>query len=227
MGLISKLKSLLGVESSRSGRERDAGVTVERERGSERDVEEPVATETDAAASTESLVEGSVEEGDADSPAEAAEPAEAAGPDEADMETDIGESVDANTTVEEPVAAETEAAASTESLVDEAVEEAEPESSADAAEPAEAAGPSEADMETDVDGVEPGADEDGVADTEGAEDVEIIKGVGPAYAERLRDAGVETVDDLASADAEELAERIDLSPKRVQRWIDRASEREE
>ncbi|WP_343161211.1 helix-hairpin-helix domain-containing protein [Halogeometricum sp. CBA1124] len=48
--------------------------------------------------------------------------------------------------------------------------------------------------------------------------------MGPAYAERLADAGVETVVDLADADAESLAEEIDVSEKRVQRWIDRATD---
>lgn len=49
-----------------------------------------------------------------------------------------------------------------------------------------------------------------------------IKGVGPAYAERLENAGVSTVTDLAVADADELAEATDLSPNRVSGWIDQA-----
>jgi len=90
MSLISTLKSLLGLDSKQRTRERDTSVTVE----------EPIAEETDAAASTESLVEDSVEDGDADSPAEAAEPAEAAGPSEADRETDV-EDVDPDADAED------------------------------------------------------------------------------------------------------------------------------
>ncbi|GAD51944.1 hypothetical protein MBEHAL_0704 [Halarchaeum acidiphilum MH1-52-1] len=239
MSLIAKLKTLLGMGSEGSSRGHD--VATEENGG----VEEPPAAETDAAASTESLVEESVEAGDPASPAEAAEPAEAAGPGESDVTTDVadldpteGEAVESEAsegakaeteteteTVDEPSATETDAAASTESLVDHAVEEAEPESVADAAEPAEAAGPSGEDMRTDVEDVEPDTTED-VADTEGAESVEIISGVGPAYADRLREAGVETVDDLANADVDDLAEEIDLSPKRIARWVEAASDRE-
>jgi len=228
MSLISTLKSLLGLESKQRTRERDTSVTVERN--------EPVAEETDAAASTESLVEDSVEEGDADSPAEAAEPAEAAGPSEEDMETDV-ESVeaspdtetdeDADDDGEEPVAEETDAAASTESLVEDSVEDGETSEASEAAEPAEAAGPSEEDMETDVEDVDPDAGTGDVADTEGAEDVEIVKGVGPAYAERLHEAGVETVADLVAADAADLGDATGISPKRIGRWQESAADRTE
>jgi predicted flap endonuclease-1-like 5' DNA nuclease len=49
-----------------------------------------------------------------------------------------------------------------------------------------------------------------------------IKGIGPAYAERLENAGVSTVSDLAVADADELADTTDLSPNRISGWIDQA-----
>jgi len=118
-------------------------------------------------------------------------------------------------------AAGTEATASTGSLVDE---------DADAAEPAEAAGPGADDTETELDTAasesagESTGEHDGTPEVD-AESVEVIKGIGPAYAERLSAAGVESVADLAAADAEELAPRIDLSAKRVGRWIDRAKDR--
>ena len=54
--------------------------------------------------------------------------------------------------------------------------------------------------------------------------MDTLKGIGPAYADRLRSAGVETVAQLADADADDLGEEIDVSPKRVGRWIDRANE---
>jgi predicted flap endonuclease-1-like 5' DNA nuclease len=56
--------------------------------------------------------------------------------------------------------------------------------------------------------------------------VEEIRGIGPAYADRLAAAGVETVAQLAAADAEQVAETTDLSPKRLRTWIDRASDHE-
>ena len=51
-----------------------------------------------------------------------------------------------------------------------------------------------------------------------------IKGIGPAYADRLTDAGVDDVATLVTADPDALSEDIDVSPKRIQRWIDRAQE---
>jgi predicted flap endonuclease-1-like 5' DNA nuclease len=54
------------------------------------------------------------------------------------------------------------------------------------------------------------------------EPVDTIKGIGPSYAERLADIGIETVGDLLEHDAEEIAAETDLSEKRVGRWLDRA-----
>jgi len=118
-------------------------------------------------------------------------------------------------------AAGTEAAASTDSLVDD---------DADAAEPAEAAGPDASDTETELDTATAESDGETTAEHDegseaAAESVDAIKGIGPAYAERLSAAGVESVADLAAADAEELAPKVDLSAKRVGRWIDRAKDR--
>lgn len=169
MGLLSKLKSVLGLGAEESGRGGGVDVTVEREPTEE--------SETEA--------------------------------------------------VDEPVAEETEAAASTESLVEEHVEEDEKVSDSERAEPAEAGAgqPESEDETTEIEDVEPSTEEESVPDEEGAEGVEILKGIGPAYAERLHDAGVETVDDLADADADELGDDIDVSPSRVQRWVDRARDR--
>jgi len=48
-----------------------------------------------------------------------------------------------------------------------------------------------------------------------------INGIGPTYASRLMEAGINTLDDLANADPEELAERLDVIGGRatVQNWI--------
>lgn len=61
------------------------------------------------------------------------------------------------------------------------------------------------------------------ADAEEASDpVTDVKGIGPAYAERLAEAGVENIADLAGANAESLEAATDISANRIQRWIDRA-----
>jgi polyhydroxyalkanoate synthase len=95
-------------------------------------------------------------------------------------------------------------------------------------------------IEIDEPDFEPGVDEavdaeNGTADAPGASDdtdeaafddtdLDQVRGVGPAYAERLREAGVDTVSALAAADAAELGERIDVGPSRVADWIDHATE---
>ena len=55
-------------------------------------------------------------------------------------------------------------------------------------------------------------------------DVEDVSGIGTAYAERLREAGVETVGQLALADAEGLAAETEIPPARVHKWVDRSRE---
>jgi len=57
------------------------------------------------------------------------------------------------------------------------------------------------------------------------ESTDTIKGIGPAYAERLADAGVETVGDLAAADPAALAGETDLSESRLSGWVERARAR--
>lgn len=54
------------------------------------------------------------------------------------------------------------------------------------------------------------------------EPVDTISGIGPAYAEQLAEAGVETVGDLASADAVTLADETGLGEGRVADWIESA-----
>lgn len=120
----------------------------------------------------------------------------------------------------EPVAAGTDAAASTGSMTDTSAETA--------AEPAEAAGPTtdeDVESEESADHTEETTDEatESAAGTD--EDVQVIKGIGPAYADRLAAVGIETVADLAAADAIEVAAETDLSEKRVGQWIERAKVR--
>ncbi|WP_181684816.1 helix-hairpin-helix domain-containing protein [Halorhabdus salina] len=61
-------------------------------------------------------------------------------------------------------------------------------------------------------------------DEDVTENVQSIKGIGPAYAERLADADIETVGELAAADAETIAEQTGIAESRVATWIERAGE---
>ena len=73
--------------------------------------------------------------------------------------------------------------------------------------------------------------DDGAGDTETDETaatdgtpVEQIKGIGPAYAERLGEIGIHTVEDLAGADAAAIAEGTSVGEGRAETWIGRAKE---
>lgn len=84
---------------------------------------------------------------------------------------------------------------------------------------------SEPESETTADGAASESEAAGDADPEAsAASVETIKGIGPAYAGRLEGVGIETVADLAGADATTVAEGIDVSESRVRDWIERASD---
>lgn len=76
----------------------------------------------------------------------------------------------------------------------------------------------ETETETETEAAVKGVETDAGADA----DLEEIKGIGPTYADRLREAGVESVADLAAADATDLAEASDIGESRVRKWIDRA-----
>jgi polyhydroxyalkanoate synthase len=52
------------------------------------------------------------------------------------------------------------------------------------------------------------------------EDIESVDGIGPTYATRLREAGIETVDDLAATDAETIAETAQVGVARAEDWLE-------
>lgn len=54
------------------------------------------------------------------------------------------------------------------------------------------------------------------------ENLEMIPGIGPTYAERLRAGGIESPRELAGLSPEEVAEIAEVSEKRTERWIHRA-----
>ncbi len=199
MALLSKLKSILGIGGSPENEERtDTSVTVEHE-ATDRTNGDHDEKDSDAAESTDQT-------GDA---------------------------------ADEAVAAGTDASASTASLT----ETGEPETET-ATEPAEAAGPptdplddEPTDREVDdvIDEAEDNESDDDpeesadAAELDNAEpsntaDLTAIKGIGPAYSDRLNSAGIDSVGALAAADAETLGEQIDVSPKIVSDWIDRATD---
>jgi len=67
------------------------------------------------------------------------------------------------------------------------------------------------------------ADSEAATSEDGGElaaDVDTVSGIGPTYADRLHDAGIETVAELADYDAAELAEITNASPSQAQDWLD-------
>ena len=58
-----------------------------------------------------------------------------------------------------------------------------------------------------------------------AEELTSLDGIGPTYFKRLQSAGIETVDELATADASELAESVDIPEGRLETLIERARSR--
>jgi len=177
MGLITKLKSLLGLAEDRpQPRSSESGVTIERE---------PDESNERPDAETERAIKTADETVDGDETA--ATEAEVAGgvEDETDPTAHIerveSDSAESNGTGEDASGAE------------------EPETEG------------------------PGTEEPTPSETDAdARPLEDVKGIGPAYAERLRSVGVEDTAALAEADPEEIAEETDLSPKRIAGWVERA-----
>ena len=56
-----------------------------------------------------------------------------------------------------------------------------------------------------------------------ADELESIDGLGPTFRDRLTDAGIDSMDALANADVDEVAEAADVAETRAQDWIDQAS----
>ena len=197
MDILQKIKSLLGLGSNGSEPgETETTVTVERESDDLGD--EPVDGETPD--------EDEEIESDDD---EAAEPYddEAAEPDDDEAtKSDDDEAAEPD----DDEAAEPDDDEAAESDDDEA---AEPDDDEEAEPDDDEAAESDDDEE-----VEP---DDGVED---GDSVELIKGIGPAYGERLATAGILTVDQLAAADPGEVAEEASVSENRASTWIERAKE---
>ncbi|PSQ28085.1 hypothetical protein BRD03_04330 [Halobacteriales archaeon QS_9_68_17] len=196
--VLKKLKSLLGFDDDGSDaeRQRDIGVTVEREPAEEPDTESEDAVKgTTTSAGTGETAAGSDAAGSAEGTGTATEPTDAA--DAAESDESALEEAD------EPAASGVETA-DDEAATGEAAEDTGEAAATEGSEEAEDAEP---------------------ADEAAGGDVTEIKGIGPAYGERLANVGIDTVAELADADAGEVAEQTDLSEKRVSEWIERAKVR--
>lgn len=235
MSLLQKLKSLLGIDD-REAKSRDVGVTVEHdpeaetrmegttaEPAGEEANEQPIAGEArqDAPVVTEDPAEDQFQD-EQETPEPTLDDVESSGevapisPDEAEVDDekeeppDIGESEAESLDVDEPKA---------ELKTEEAESKLETEESE--SEPAEETPtPDEPELKG-----EPESDEAEPTPEEESEPVETIKGIGPSYAAQLGEAGVGTVDELAVADAERLADETGLSEKRITNWIEQAKHR--
>lgn len=206
MGLFQKIKSALGLDGSQSSDARRAGdvdVTVEREPSTE---DEDAVKGTDTASETSGgAVEGADAAGTDESP-DSVDVAEAEPDAVAETVPDDGAEADAE-------AAEADADAADADEADDGVE-AETDDTAEDDTDAEAAEADEADADEADDGPE---------EPEGSSDpVTELNGIGPAYADRLAGQGIETVGELAAADAAAVAAETDLGEKRVEDWISQA-----
>jgi len=199
MGLLQKLKSVLGLNgtgSPESGRSGDVDVTVERE---------PSTEDEDAVKGTETASSGAAVEPEGTEAAVDSADTESDGPSADEFETlaDTDEADAAPDTETESAEAEATDTDETDAAPDTETESAEAEA-------------------TDADD---GAGTEPVVESEGSTDpVTELNGIGPAYGDRLAGAGIETVGELAVADAAELAEEIELGESRVTGWIEQASD---
>lgn len=200
MALLKKIKEKLGFGSDSSdGESGETTVTVERDT----DESEPNDRgEPEAGNATES---GTEDDGTGTAAAGVNEANAADDREAATEEEDIGDEAEATDGDEEPT--EDDAAVT----------------EVDEADDADDAGETHAD-----DAVEDEADAEAESDASGDEvdgaPVDRIKGIGPAYGERLSKIGIDTVEDLAAADPAEVAEGASIGEKRAVKWVDRAKE---
>ncbi|SFS00729.1 Helix-hairpin-helix domain-containing protein [Halomicrobium zhouii] len=235
MGLIQKLKSALGLDGADSpdsgtAAPRDVDVTVEREPSSES--EDAVKGTETAASRTSEREESDVGVGTGES-SEAETPIEEAEPDAGESPVQAVDDETVQTEIEDVGEGATDAATE-ESTADAPIEDAEVEEEVPAADDEEAS--DESDGDTSAESEDAGSTEDldeGSVEDDGTEaaaadvpddPVTEISGIGPAYGQRLSDAGVETVADLAAADPDELESATDISAARIEGWIDAAAE---
>ena len=197
MSLLDKLKSILGLSDSTTTRDRER-VGVTVER-------DPEAEASSAPADGTELDRNAVETTTVDEPDAAGVTADETVADEtAADETAADETAADETAADETVADETAADVAEGATDDDTTEAATEE-------------PAPTEEVTTSDGADDG---DGEPTTE-------ITGIGASYSNTLAEAGVETVSELAAADASDLDERTGLGENRIAGWIDAARARNE
>lgn len=232
--LLSKLRPASGRESTADSRDGDAEPDASSEAAVKGtgDADEAEAATAETTESNAEIPDETAEPSNApeapseateepsDAPAEpsdatagSAQPTAGAGTDaetEPEIEAETGTSEAAEPVSErEPVEEDVEGLGAVEETPTEEAPDVEAETGIDEeSEPAETPDPAAA-SETDEDGDAP---------------VDSVNGIGPAYAQRLADAGVETVGDLVAADVAEVSEIADISESRIERWQERARE---
>ena len=65
---------------------------------------------------------------------------------------------------------------------------------------------------------------DEAAFTSESKELESVHGIGPYYADQLREAGIESSEALATADADDVADSLGVSPDRAREWIESADD---
>jgi polyhydroxyalkanoate synthase len=79
------------------------------------------------------------------------------------------------------------------------------------------------DIDETTDGVAADDDESDAGTEDGESGLETVSGIGDTYADRLREAGIETTADLVAADAATVADAAGVPAGRAAEWIERAS----
>lgn len=78
---------------------------------------------------------------------------------------------------------------------------------------------------TDIEIDDAGTREQPTMEDASAVDLESLEGIGPAYAERLQEAGIRNVADLPGVDPEDLARETGIEEGRIRGWAEQASDR--
>ena len=218
MSLLGKLKSLLGIGGGRSDRRTETTVTVEHETD-EATVDAGATADDEADTGSESVADAEPTDATGEAAATDSEPTDTAA---ADTDTAAAEAE----TEPDVVGADEKQAADAATEAD-----AEPKGDTDSDAGTDPDASTDSDADTEPDAVETEEDEDDElaaideAEPTSDEPLDSIKGIGPAYSERLHNAGITSVSQLADGDAEEIGDAISVSPKTVGDWIDRANTR--
>jgi len=225
MGMLEKLKSLLGLGQERERRQagrHSANVTVDREpaTGSE-DAVKGTQTGTGQGAIGSGSGSATSSAGATAADAQSTEQQSGGSPSGGASGAGVQTGSDATTDSSAPGAGESEPG----SAVDGPEREDGNEEDTVGEDAAAATDAQETEAESEEEGDDGAAQPSADGDLGTDEDVTVLDGIGSAYSERLEAVDVETVADLADADAAAVAEETDLGENRVAGWIEQARER--